>query len=152
MADSVLAYMLRTWGSQWRRIALGGTVVRNEKGEIIHRHIDGYPTSSLSDFRGKIGFGTSSEQHWAEVYTGDGLLVHRAMQHLSEVQRQTITISYGVVAENGRPYPAPERAEFLGMSRAMFFQVLGGAEQFIAGWIGGRRDAAPSVQLEQPRP
>ena len=147
MTDSITNHMLRVWGAQWRRIALGGTIVRGPDGEILHRHIDGYPTSSLSNFKDKIGFGTGGEQQWAEVYTGDGLIIHRGMQRLAELQRTAVVITYGVRAPDGKVYGVRDRAEFLGMTRTIFWQTLNAAEQRLIGFVEGLREVESDREL-----
>lgn len=139
--------MLRVWGAQWRRIALGGTVTRDADGNIVHRHIDGYPTTSLSNFKDKVGFGTGAEQRWAEVYVGDGLIIHRGMQRLPEAQRLAILITYGVRTEDGRVYGVRDRAEFMGMTRTAFWETLNAAEQRLAGFVEGLQDAGTGLDV-----
>lgn len=71
----------RAWGLQKRRVYLGGFFT----GE--HFHTDGHATRSVAAkiYEEREGAGQSDvRQKWAEVLTGDALMVSRSIQGIAE--------------------------------------------------------------------
>jgi hypothetical protein len=82
--------MLRTWGKQRRRILSGRTVralvgFDGRKMFCIHlEHEDGHASRSATALVREGGRSGKVEQHFAEVYTGDGRRIWRALHGAPE--------------------------------------------------------------------
>src|SRR2546423_279673 len=122
--------MLRTWGQQRRRILTGRRQFREGAA-----HIDGHPSRSALAGLFEGGSSGKVEQHFAEVYTGDGLEVWRAMQGAAFGVRQILEFHYVV------PGIASEKAEALGVGVDAYYARLREGEARLAERITAPSDA-----------
>lgn len=109
----------REWGVVERRIALGGRVYPDG-----HMVVDGWPPRSPSAQWKDGDGGTHKElrQVFPEVHTQDSLLVARALERMTGLQRALMWLVY----VEGRGYLKGVRDES-GLSRDRFYAVLGTA-------------------------
>jgi hypothetical protein len=136
---SMIEPMCREWARQYRRLAQGGVVYPDKAFAP-----DGWPMSTLLGKMREEGAGAAQgriSQHFAEVYSGDGLLIWRAMERMPLLER---------VVVHGRFLgcePVKEQAAQIGISPAGYWATLDRAFFFLA----GRVDAAnsePCAELE----
>jgi hypothetical protein len=118
--------MLRTWRAQ---------TVRNWTGKREFPdgppHTDGWPTVSLLGRIDQTWGGGPPDQRWAEVYTGDGLHVWRALHDMPFQPRLVLYAKY-LSSE-----PVKRQAHLLGISVSLYWSSLDCAYYFLAGRMAG---------------
>lgn len=124
------------WGRQKRRIW---------SGHDWHGNIDGYAQSLLGrirDERDGIGQGARN-QHWPEVYFGDGLDVQRSTPGMLE--RPFAALHFQYVWNPDWNVTVAQKSRYLGIKRTEYFTLVEVAET----WIFARLDtrAVPDSQL-----
>ncbi len=100
------------WGIQRRRIDAGGKTVG--RGESEGWHVDGWPSRSIAGKTRDERDGAShigQTQHFAEVLTGEALIVARAMQGMPERLRK---VAYAHYVVPKRQTPTKEKVRLLG--------------------------------------
>lgn len=118
--------MCRVWGAQKRSVL---SPIRPSG------HLDGWPESTLlarikDEKYGAGHFSGRVSQHFPEVYLGDGLKIHRAIQRMPESPRAVMEVHYVVLHLSTRG-----KAEVLGISRSEYFRELESGYRFLAGNI-----------------
>lgn len=110
---------IQTWARQWRG---------NQTGEISISSVLG----RLQDQGPAAGETGKRGQRWAEVYTGDAIVVHRIMHGMSELPRQAVQTYYvmGLIKRETRPSIA-EQAAALGVTKTRFWAELDKGEEVI---------------------
>lgn len=137
--------MLKGWAEQRRRILLGRKVYRSGFERIDGRirwieggeHVDGHPSISVAAVIRDGGRSGKVEQHFPEVYTGDGLSVWRALYGAPEQVRTVLHVHYVHVST------VREKYQLLHVERARYFEMLQHAEHY----VGGRLMAAEGEEL-----
>ena len=120
--------MLLVWRTQYLRIVRGYKVLPD--GML---HFDGFPTTTVLG-RIKIdgegaGQGGTFNQHFAEVYYGDGLVIWRAMQGMPYLPKQVL------YAKMLSREPIKEQVKVLGLKTTNYFMLLDNAYYYLAGRI-----------------
>lgn len=129
--------MLQRWARQKQR-AMTGTRKFADGGI----HDDGFSSMSASAFGregGSTGGSSSSTQHYAEVYTGDALLIWRIF---ATAPRELVEICTAHYLEGG---DANRKARNLHISRTQYWTRLECACYYIA----GRLDAGTPIEALQ---
>ena len=138
MRLSATRFMLTTWGEQRRRVLTGRTErqVWLFDGRKLHthavNHVDGWaeksPAAALRD-GGRSG---KVEQHFAEVYTGDGLEVWRALEGAPELVR--VALEWRYVGEAARIELTPTGWEAISGLVSRGVHYVAGRFRAMAGW------------------
>jgi hypothetical protein len=145
--------VLIVWGLQRRRILAGGIAYQSE-GQTKW-HADGWPPRSIqgkSKDEGEGASHTADGQHYPEVYTGDGLLVSRALYGAPERLRKIAHEHYAVPKSDA---PVKSKMHRLGYTdKKAYYADLGQLHIWIAarwdvphGTIRG--DAVPTISAAQ---
>jgi len=123
-----LAPMLRTWRVQYLRVATGRRVFPDG-----HVHLDGWPTATVlgriraegegAGQRGTVG------QHFAEVYTGEALLIWRAMHGMPIGPKEVL------YAKTLARDPVRLQAQMLGLKTSAYWSLLDNAYYYLAGRV-----------------
>jgi len=125
------------WGAQKRRIWSGGDWHINRAG-IKQRHVDGYSQSFLGRLvEERYGAGhrqLMGSQFWAEVFSGDALMVQRTLPGMPEEACVVVHLRYVFDPELG--LTADDKAALLGLSVRGYWLALARAEM----WIWARLD------------
>jgi len=107
-----------TWAAQKRLMYVGG---------------DGFAPASvlakIRDEREGAGEGHRPTQHWAEVYTGDGLAVHKVTLTMTDVPRGVMTAYYLMRADWF--VPANKQAAYFGLETREYWDALRLAENIV---------------------
>lgn len=88
--------MMRSWARDYSRAHQAGRLVRDTSGKEVW-HWDSWPPTTVLGRVQSEGHGASQgtrEQHYAEVYGREGLLVRRAMQGLRYEPRVVLHLLY----------------------------------------------------------
>lgn len=75
------------------------------------------------------------EQHWPETYTGESFYVNQAHHAMRPEMRMVMDLHYCAQVE------AERKAEFLCISRKVYFEQVNAVRAFVEGWLA-RADAA----------
>ena len=122
--DLPIEHALKVWAAQKRRIWLGRSA---------GQEVDGWSLQSvlarIKDEREGAGHSRPG-QKFAEVFTGDGLLVQRLQADLSEEPRAVLNVHYIFVGDQN--ISLRERVEALGISRALYWNRLASAREAIS--------------------
>jgi hypothetical protein len=122
---------LFAWGIQRRRIDTGGREVG--KGDLAAWHADGWPLRSIAGKAKDEGMGAShvgSSQHYAEVLTGDALVVSRALRGAPE-DLQRVVYAHYVIPK--RATPTKEKIRILGYKhRTAYYDDIHRAHVWVA--------------------
>jgi len=120
---------IETWAAQWMFMTRGVQSIPS----LLGRLKDQGPAAGESGKRG---------QRWAEVYTGDGLIVQRIFQEMRELPRLAVQTYYLRI---GR---VTHRIKWLGITKDRYFDELDKGEEIIENGIkvlDPRRDTAKSM-------
>lgn len=97
---------------------------------LARRHLDlkleSWPESVWARIRDGIPPESFAERNFPEVFTGDALLVRRAIPALTDRQRAHIYVHYVV------PVPTKEKILRLGHSRENYYQMLAASHRRLA--------------------
>lgn len=112
------------WGRQKRRIWVG---------KDWHGNVDGYAQSLLGRIKEERDGASSSQvnQHWPEVFTGDGLDVQRCLGGLAEAPRAALHFRY--VWDPEWNVTIATKASYLGVKRTEYFQLIARGESYLHG-------------------
>jgi hypothetical protein len=120
--------MLRTWRVQYLRAATGRRVFPDG-----HVHVDGWPTATVLGRIRAEGDGASQRgtvgQHFAEVYTGEALLVWRGMFGMPIAPKEVL------FAKTLARDPVRLQAQMLGLKTSAYWSLLDNAYYYLAGRI-----------------
>lgn len=108
--------MARCWGDDQRRITLGGKVFADGR-----QVVDGWPSKSpVSSWNeGDGGSHKKAAQVFPEVWTEDGVIVRRALEQMTEIQR---LVMWAVYVEG---YGSAKRGRFeIHIGRNRFYDEL----------------------------
>lgn len=124
----------RTWGSQKRRAW---------SGQDWHGNVDGYASSLIGRIRDeRDGAGQGHRvQHWAEVFAGDGLAVHRALIGVGLDLHDALHLKY--VWDPRFNLRAEQKARLLEISERTFLANAKLAET----WVQARLDTGAQSQV-----
>lgn len=113
MTDTVLRELLRKWARQYLRMQRGGILFPD--GTWL---VDGWPEKSASHFSDKALPRGNLVQHFPEVYTGDAVLIWRALGGAPERVKTMIVLHY--VVRSG----AKRAAAVMKISKQRYWQLL----------------------------
>lgn len=117
--------MLQVYGRQWLRMQQADGPVLGTLGKVRTDGVDG------AAHCGKPG------QHWPEVYTGEGLEVHRVLTTADELVRLVVRAHYALPAPPVGPSAADKaRALGLGEGGSAYWRAL----ELTHAWLAGRLD------------
>lgn len=124
--------MCRSWGLQKRCALLNLPRSRSARAA---GHVEGWPEVTLlcrikDEKYGACHSSGQVVQYFPEVYVGDGLKIHRAIQDMPESPRLVVGAHYVVIN-----LPAKAKAMVLGISRTQYFHELDCGYHFLAGKI-----------------
>lgn len=105
------------WGHQKRRIW---------SGRDWHGNVDGYAQSLLGRIKEERDGASQGRhnQHWPEVFTGDGLEVQRAVLQRKMSERARIVLTFQFVWDPQWQVSAERKAELIGIARSTYFADL----------------------------
>lgn len=126
---------LLTWAAQKRLMYIGG---------------DGYAPASviakIRDEREGAGEGKRTTQRWAEMYTGDGLAVHRITLTMTDVPRGVMTAYY--LLRGDWFIAANKQAAYFGLQTREYWDALGLAEHIVECGLRLLEDIAQQPKIE----
>jgi hypothetical protein len=133
-----LVPMLRVWAAQRRRVLSGMKALRPSLGDPNPGvHFDGWSSTSPAAAPHEGGFGTDIQQHFPEVYSGDGLIIWRALQGC-EYGIWQILHTHWIL-----PGDIDAKIEGLGTGRREYYRMLDEAYIWLAGRVDFIRSAIP---------